>query len=536
MGVHTVFRIGIIVLAATLLISPVAADQQRFTGVQITVGVQNVSAIGGPANEHAKTWEQRTGGKVVIAEFPFRELFENFYGALSTGTNAFDVILYAPAWAGDFAPYLSEVPADIADDPSFDDIHPVYRDRLMQWDNRRIAITVDGDLFSGYYRKDLFEDSRHRIEFRQRYGYELATPDTWQEYRDIAEFFTGREGPEGQRLYGTVEAFSRGGQQFWNLFSRASAYANHPEYPGAQFFDPDTMQAQINNPAWERAVKDYVEIVNFSPPGALNFGIVEARMPFVQGHTAMILDWGDTAQISANPEKSKVVGNVGYFVLPGTMEVWNYVQQRWDRMDRPHKAPFLAFGGWVGSVPKSSKQQAAAWDYLMWYSSPENSLRDVVTSGTGVNPYRYTHFTSIDAWAKAFTPRAASEYLGMLRTSLDSPHAALDLRLPGFFEYTEALEIELERALKRELSPRLALDQVAVKWEQITEQRGREKQKAIYRASMDLPPKPPPKKQTYLIGFSQATTTEPWRLLFNKVLRQEAVKILEHRAHCRRRA
>jgi ribose transport system substrate-binding protein len=112
----------------------------------------------------------------------------------------------------------------------------------------------------------------------------------------------------------------------------------------------------------------------------------------------------------------------------------------------------------------------------------------------------------------------------MLRASLDSPHAVLDLRLPGFFEYTEALEIELERALKREFSPRLALDQVAVKWEQITERRGREKQKAIYRASMDLPPKPPPKKQTYVIGFSQATTTEPWRLLFNEVLRQEAAK------------
>jgi multiple sugar transport system substrate-binding protein len=225
MGFHTAFRIGIIVLAANLLISPVEANQQRFKGVQITVGVQNVSAIGGPAKEHAKTWEQRTGGKVVVVEFPFRELFEKFYGALSTGTGAFDVILYAPAWAGDFAPYLSEIPADIVDDPSFDDIHPVYRDRLMQWGNKRIAITVDGDLFSGYYRKDLFEDSRHRLEFRQRYGYELAAPNTWKEYRDIAEFFTGLEGPDGQKLYGTVEAFSRGGQQFWNLFSRASAYA-----------------------------------------------------------------------------------------------------------------------------------------------------------------------------------------------------------------------------------------------------------------------------------------------------------------------
>jgi multiple sugar transport system substrate-binding protein len=481
MGSCTVCRFALVALATTLLIGLAKADQQRFDGVQITVGVMNASAIGGPAKQHARSWEQRAGGKVRVVEFPFGELFEKFYGALSTGTDTFDVILYASAWAGDFAPYLSEMPAEIADDPSFDDIHPVYRDRLMQWGDKRIAITVDGDLFSGYYRKDLFEDSRNRLEFRQRYGYELTAPNTWKEYRDIAEFFTGREGPDGQKLYGTVEAFRRGGQQFWNLFSRASAYANHPDHPGAQFFDPETMQAHISNPAWVRAVRDYVEIVDFSPPGALNFGIVEARRPFVQGHTAMILDWGDTAQISANPGKSEVVGKVGYFVLPGTLEVWNYVQRRWDRMERPHKAPFLAFGGWVGSVPKSSKQQAAAWDYIMWYSNPENSLRDVVTSGTGVNPYRYTHFTNIDAWTKALTPRAASEYLGMLKASLDSPHAALDLRIPGFFAYSEALEIELERALTREVPAGLAMDRVAVKWEQITERRGREKQKAIYR-------------------------------------------------------
>ena len=516
--------VGLLWLGATLSSESAAADPQNFEGVEITVGVMKASAIGGPAKAHAKTWEERTGGKVEIVEFPFADLFENFYGALSTGSSAFDVILYAPAWAGDFLPYLSELPAELAEDESFDDIHPVYRDRLMKWGDRWIATTIDGDLFSGYYRKDLFEDPANRSEFRRRYGYELAPPDTWTQYRSIAEFFTGRTGPDGTMLYGTVEAFARGGQQFWNLFSRVSAYANHPDHPGAQFFDPDSMQTHINNPAWVRAVREYVEIVDYSPPGALEFGIVEARVPFIRGETAMILDWGDTGQISANPRQSQVAGKVGYFVLPGTMEIWDHVERRWSPVERPHKAPFLAFGGWVGSVPKASRAQAAAWDYLMWYSNPENSLQDVVTAGTGVNPYRYTHFTNIDAWTKAFTRRAASAYLGVVRASIDSPHAALDLRIPGFFEYTEALEIELERALKKEISVPLALDRVAVEWEMITERRGREKQKAIYRASMGLPAQPAPEKETYLVGFSQATTTEPWRLLFNKVLREESAK------------
>lgn len=37
-------------------------------------------------------------------------------------------------------------------------------------------------------------------------------------------------------------------------------------------------------------------------------------------------------------------------------------------------------------------------------------------------------------------------------------------------------------------------------------------------------PSPRPAKGRYVIGFSQATTTEPWRILFNKELRDEAAK------------
>jgi multiple sugar transport system substrate-binding protein len=516
-----------------LAISVVAQAQPppRFDGIQITVGVQDVSAIGSPARAHARTWEQRTGGSVQVIASPFDELFGRYLDSLAADEPVYDVILYAPAWAGDFHPYLSELPRRIAEDESLDDIHPVYRDRLMTWEGKWIAVTVDGDLFSGYYRKDLFEDPSVRAAFRARYSYELAPPDTWAQYRDIAEFFTGRVEPDGAPLYGTVEAFARGGQQFWDVFSRASAYTNNPRFPGAQFFDPDTMRAQVNNPGWVRAAEEYVDILQFCPPGAEDFGIVQARDAFVSGRTAMILDWGDTAQNANDSRDSKIRGKVGYFVLPGAEQSWNGRTWRWDAMGGPYKAPFLAFGGWVASVPNNSQQQAAAWDYIMWYGNPQNSLQDVISAGTGINPYRWTHFADIDAWTAAFSRRAASEYLNVLRNSLNSPNVALDLRVPGFFRYTTALEVQLSKALNRELSVKEAMDKVAAEWNVITESLGYEKQRKIYRASMGLAPEPAgPRpgsgrdKERLLIGFSQATTTEPWRLLFNKELREEAAR------------
>ena len=83
-------------------------------------------------------------------------------------------------------------------------------------------------------------------------------------------------------------------------------------------------------------------------------------------------------------------------------------------------------------------------------------------------------------------PRRES-YLGAQRASLDSPNVALDLRLPGFFSYTEVLEIELSKALAGQVEPQEALDTIAQEWNKLTDEFGRESQHAAYRASMGLP-------------------------------------------------
>ena len=63
------------------------------------------------------------------------------------------------------------------------------------------------------------------------------------------------------------------------------------------------------------------------------------------------------------------------------------------------------------------------------------------------------------------------------------------MRLPAYFSYTEALEIELSKALAGETTPQAALDAVAAEWNRLTDELGRDAQLAAYRASMGLPPK-----------------------------------------------
>jgi multiple sugar transport system substrate-binding protein len=461
-----------------------AQEAMDCSGTEITVGTMTPPFIGGPAIAHARTWEARTGGKANVVQFPFGELYTKFMTPMATGQHGFDVILHAPAWHGDFAPYLSEIPDQFTQGIGWEDIHPTYRERLMMWDGRQISVTIDGDVHTGSYRTDLFEDEANKTAFKEKYGYDLAAPVTWDQYYDIAEFFTRPD--EG--VYGTAEAFVRGGQQFWFFFSHAAAYTNHPDHPGAMFFDPETMDAQVDNPGWLRALEDYIRSVQYSPPGALNFNSGDIRTAFASGQVAMNFDWGDTGTIAADPAQSKVAGHVGFFILPGSKEIWNHKTQSWDQFDEVVHSPFMAYGGWVASVPATTQSLDCAWDYVMWYTSIENSGQDVVTGGTGINPYRLSHFENVEPWTAIFDEKGAKNYLEVQRGSIEADNVALDFRLPGYFQYTEVLEIELSKALNGDVEPQAALDAIAAEWNRLTDEFGREEQLAIYRASMGLPP------------------------------------------------
>jgi multiple sugar transport system substrate-binding protein len=177
---------------------------------------------------------------------------------------------------------------------------------------------------------------------------------------------------------------------------------------------------------------------------------------------------------------------VGTALLPGSRQLWNYTTQQWDTFENLIRSPFLAFGGWQAAVPGNSDNIEAAWHFIEWMSSPEVSGTAVVTPQAGINPYRFSQFENVDRWLKLFTPEEAKLYLKAQRDGLDARNAALDMRIPGYFAYTQALELQLTRALSFEIPPQQALDNVAKAWNALTDRFGRDKQRAAYRSSMGL--------------------------------------------------
>ena len=480
---------GFLATAAAALLSVGSASAQckpqagmpDYTGVTVTVGSQVGPFIASAMKQGGDSWSKATCGKVQIVEFPFGELYPKYLTAFAAGEDAFDVITFAPAWTPDLAPFLSEMPSKMRGTDAWQDIHPTYRDRLMVWEGKHKSQTIDGDLHTLHYRIDLFEDPKERAAFKAKYGRDLVVPRTWDEYYEVAEFF--HRPSDG--IYGVTEAFARGGQQFWFYFTHAASYTNHPENPGSMFFDPDTMDAQVNNPGWVKALEDYIKSLKLAPPGALNYSSGDTRQQFAGGKTSMNFDWGDTGTVGTDPSQSQIPGSVGSDLTPGSTTIWNYKTKQWDEFSRVIHSPFMAFGGWQAAVPELSEDKEAAWHYVEHTTNIENSSIQAITGGSGVNPYRYSHFSK-DLWEKKMSPREANEYLTAQRDSLGATNVALDMRLPGYFSYTEILEIELTRALAGEISPQEALDSVASQWNELTDEFGRDAQKAAYRASMGL--------------------------------------------------
>lgn len=482
----------VLVLLLSLVLTAVSIAptnaQGQFAGKTVVVVTQTGRSIGGPVEDYAPEWEKATGGKVQLQQFAFGELFEKMISAFTSGASPYDVLIFPADWAGDFmgAGYLLPIPDDLKKKLDWEDIIPIYRERITAWGATNFAMPYDGDSHMMYYRKDLVNPkSPFAEEFQKKYNRPLDEPKTWKEYRDIAEFFTGKEvetAGQKAKIFGAMEAQRRNAQSYWVFLSRVAGHAKVPGNP-CFFFSCKDMTPQVNNPGWVRALEEYIDIKKFGSPDMINWDVADTRIHFPAGEAVLNIDWGDVGTISVDPKASRVKGLVGFSVLPGADEYWDYEKGAWVKAkDGVNRAPFLAFGGWIIGVSAQSKNKDAAMDFAAFMARPELVKKLAVTGGTGINPARFSQLKDVDLWVTAgFDKESAQDYLDAILNTINDPNAVLDLRIIGSAEYLQTLDVEISRAVAGEIKAQEALDNVAKKWNEITDRLGREKQLKQYR-------------------------------------------------------
>lgn len=460
----------------------VGAAAQPFKGKTVTVAVGSFMSTG--VTLFSSAWEQQTGGKVNVVQIPFGDLYQRLFAAFNTGAEQFDIAVYAANWIPEFAiaGHLLSLEKYYPQKANWSSVIPKTK-KIMYVNGQRYSVPMDGDVIFGYYRKDALENPAHKAKFKAKYGYALAAPETWKQYRDIAEFFTGWDwAGNGKKGWGVLEAQKPKDVGPFILTSRATAYAANPNVRGHLFFDPDTMEPSISNPGWAQALADFKEIRKFGPPEMANYGGGDMRGNFVAGNYALGIDWADVGIIAQDPKSSIIKGKIGYFVLPGSNKVWNPKSKAWDTFAKPSHGPYLGWGGWHGSVVKNTKNPDAAWDFLNFLDSTKNAFTAVTTPGTARNPYRVEHFTQVTAWETAPVHyKDPGPYLKTIAASANHPNAQFDLRIPKAGQYFDVLDNWMQQVLAGNMAPEKALAKAADEWKGITANAGAAQQKKLYR-------------------------------------------------------
>lgn len=481
-----------VVLALSVAFQPAFGQDKPFEGVEINVLTFVGPQVAEPLIRRSPEFRELTGAKVNVVTVPFGELYQTMLTDQATGTNSFQGFLFAPAWLPDFVSpgYLEDLRPYIDNDEAiaWDDIALFYRDFVVSYAGSVYAIPVDGDFHIAYYRTDVFEEAG------------LEPPRTWDEWLEAAAALNGTDmNGDGEGDFGSCIAKQRGGQGFWWIHTIAGPYLQTQGTQQGIFFDTEDFTPLIDNAGFIRALEIYKETTAYGPPNELNWELGDMRSAFLSGRCALALDWGDIGPLSIDESQSTVSEVTGAIITPGTREVVDWATGELVACDAntcPHAidgvnfAPFASFGGWAGGVSAEASQEEkdVAYAFFSYIAQPDQANVDVTIGATGYNPYRLSQFESIDLWVEAgFSEVAAQNYLGAIENSLNSPNMILDLRVPNAQRYQQlVLDEVVARFLAGELTAKEAAEEVTIRWEEITDELGRDDQLSAYRGSLGL--------------------------------------------------
>lgn len=468
---------GAAFMAATTLVlsGGMAAAQDNeypdFGDVTLTVvgdEGQNMAAFDQYADELAKA-----GITIEKVGTTFTGLYDRLKTDFVAGSSDSDLVLFYPSYLGDFAgngyleplnDLMDKEPASIWS-PKLDQVQTAYEEVYLKWDGQTYALPYDGDVLNMYFRKDLFNNEEEQAAFEEQFGRELTPPETWDEWLEVAEFFTREEGDTlaGETLdkpfYGTATYGARGFSYAWFLARFAST--------GGVYFDDD-MNPLINSDAAVESLQKMVDVLPYSPPDVLGYGYEELKNTFLDGNVAMVIQWSDVGKKTADPEVSEIVGKAGFGLVPGT-EIDGKVN---------HRAPMPV--GRVLAVPESSENKEAAY-WVAKFLSLDKSQITVGANWSGQDPYREAHFTDLSHYPfedQEVAQAWADATMANLRNGFP------DLNIPGAAEYNDALDLAVNKALSGQLEPKAALDGAAEEWEAINQRLGADNQKQFWEQAL----------------------------------------------------
>jgi multiple sugar transport system substrate-binding protein len=431
------FLAGVAVGALMCAGSALAADLPgKFEGVTVDaklIGGQQYEALYARIAE----WEKATGAKVnVLSKKNHFELDKEIKSDIATG----NITWCVGSNHSSFAPQYPDIYTDLA--------ALLPKEEIAAFVPANIAASTLGgklvmlpraqfDVSALYYQKSLYQDDAKKAAFKEKYGYDLTPPDTWQQVTDQATFFSNPPDFYGTQYAGKEEAING---RFYEMLVAE----------GGEYLDADG-KPTFNSEAGVRALDWFVNLYKAKavPVGTTNYLWDDLGQGFASGTIAVNLDWPGWASFFNDPKSSKVAGNVGVKVQPAGSSGKRT--------------------GWSGhhgfSVTESCANKEAAAS-LAWFLTNEDSQK--LESSAGPLPTR----TAV--WEYNIQQAESDPYRKEVLTAFQeaAKNAFAVPQTPSWIEISNAVYPELQAAILGDKTSKEALDTAAEKATQILEDAG----------------------------------------------------------------
>lgn len=330
-----------------------AVDWKRFAGTTLEVNLVK-SPRGETILKYISEFEALTGIKVNAEATPEQQQRQKTTIELSSGRPSFDVVHLSyhvqkrqfekGGWLADLSGYFKDPSLT---DPSLTegDFAEAGLAFAKDADGKLRTLPFSVDYWIVYWNKELFEKKG------------LKYPTTFEEMVTAAEALTDK----AEGTYGFVaRGLKNANTPVWTSFMLGY---------GATPLDANGKLATTSEGAVE-AAKLYQRLMSKSAPvGVSGFNWAESQSAFLQGKIGMWFDGVGFAPPIEDPQKSRVVGKVGYGVMPAG----------------PKAQAAATTGDGIG-VTEASKNKEAAYLFCQWAISHEMGAR-LLQAGAGV-PFR----------------------------------------------------------------------------------------------------------------------------------------------------
>ena len=394
--------------------------------------------------------------RIDIDPHPWSNYYDKLSAALAAGTPVYDLFVSDSQWIGSLADSGHIIPLNehIQNDPELkailDKIHPALRNAYCAYPGGTEnwwGFPQEADVQGFFIRKDLFEHPEERAAFQAQYGrdlpqtYEDWSSVEWEQAREYAEFFTRKEGETlaGKTLENDFYGLALASSKAYDFVSMSWLQLLYNWNGEIWNWDTQEVDGYLNSPQAVDSLAYYIDLLQFQPPGAVNFDFDGVNNALAQDLVAMAGNWiAVIPSVIEDPSYSKVTGKIMVAAPPGA---------NGNRAFNLGGQPFV-----VGS---KSKHVNEALEYIKWWFQDEQQWRFARGGGlpTTAPILESEEFQSLKPWTRAFA---------------DAVPLQKDVwKHPQFFPMITAQQEELHKAVTGEIEPKQALDNAAQKLETI---------------------------------------------------------------------